>query len=196
MQRPRFKRGIRIPRDIVGPLNNVSWVFKFRPPFRKSTNNRPFKEHWYVCFLSIIRFFTNNKILLAGEEKSLKSTMMIERTYKKCAKEYKLRCKESYKKKKERNKRGHGHAIKKEKYIKLLYPHMQVLLHCKISMDTHPCIDNFHPQCSLLLQCNLRLQDRLRLQGSLRITDRLRRENCQGSLRITDRFRCQDCLRL
>ena len=27
---------------------------------------------------------------------------------------------------------------------------MQVLLHCKISMDTHPCIDNFHPQSSLL----------------------------------------------
>ena len=82
---------------------------------------------------------------------------------------------------------------------------MQVLLHCKISMDSHPCIDNFHPQCSLLLQCNLCLQGSLRItdrlrcencQGSLRITDRLRRENCQGSLHITDRLRCKDCLRL
>ena len=74
---------------------------------------------------------------------------------------------------------------------------MQVLLHCKISMDTHPCIDNFHPQYSLLLQCNLSFQDRLRLQGSLRITDRLHCQDhlrLQGSLRIINRLRCQDCL--
>ena len=51
-------------------------------------------------------------------------------------------------------------------------------MHCKIPMDTHPCIDNFHPQSSLLLQCNLRLQVRLRLQGSLRITDRLPCQDC------------------
>ena len=89
---------------------------------------------------------------------------------------------------------------------------MQVLFHCKISMDTHPCIDNFHPQSSLLLQCNLlhlqgslRIQDRLPcqdflpLQGSLRITDRFPCQDClhlQGSLCITDRLPCQDCLRL
>ena len=68
---------------------------------------------------------------------------------------------------------------------------MQVLLHCKISMDTHPCTDNFHPQGSLLLQCNLHWQRRLRLQGSLRITDRLRCQDClccQQSLRITEDF--------
>ena len=64
MQRPRSKGGIKILRDIIGPLNNVSWVFKFRPPSRKSTNNWPFNEHWYVCFLSVIWFFSNNKILL------------------------------------------------------------------------------------------------------------------------------------
>ena len=46
-------------------------------------------------------------------------------------------------------------------------------MHCKIPMDTHPCIDNFHPQSSLLLRCNLRLQE---------------------SLRIVDRLPCQDCL--
>ena len=39
------------------------------------------------------------RYFLPDEEKSLKSTMMIGQTYKKCAKEYKLRCKECLKKK-------------------------------------------------------------------------------------------------
>ena len=52
-----------------------------------------------VSFDSLV----TTRYFLPDEEKSLKSTMMIGRTYKKkCAKEYKLRCKESLKKKKKR----------------------------------------------------------------------------------------------
>ena len=73
-------------------------------------------------FASLASFdsLVTTRYFLLDEEKSLKSTIMIGRTYKKCAKEYKLRYKEEEKEKKkkkerERERRGHGHAIKKEK---------------------------------------------------------------------------------
>ena len=55
------------------------------------------------------------RYFLPDEEKSLKNTMMIRRTYKKCAKEYKLRCKESLKKKKEKGAWTCNKKFKKKK---------------------------------------------------------------------------------